>query len=352
MAGAERRIRRRLSLEKPPNMSSENTSALRMLAFGSPILSQISLSRSLLRPEIFNRDDVNISATKKSQGVVLERNVTLVNMPNLKENDLPEQILHKELRKAICFSCPGPHAVLFVLDPFHLTHELIDILKLVTHYFGESILKHTLIVLYHDKDLKTLSVEEEVKRDRNFRELADKCGQNYIFFNEEMNRTDGSQTQALFSKIDEMVLEHGIFSNPEYKDADKRIKIEEKFLRKSKEKAINRKMTALENEYSGEELATEKNKYEERVKKECREMAELVVADKLGFTIRLVDYAVAIGKGALTGALLGFALGLGFDGMAVTAAIGAGLGGILGGAVNAALSYMANYFTEVRRETT
>lgn len=346
MAASERKIRR-LSLERPPNMSGDETS-LRMLMFDSSSRVQISLTHSVLGPGIFTRDDVNISATKKSSGVMQERNITLVNTPNLKENDLPDKILHKELRKAVCFSCPGPHAVLFILDPFHVTSDVLDILKLVVHYFGESILKHVLIVLYHEKDL-SISLEDEVKKNRNFRELAEKCDQNYIFFNEEMNRTEGSQTQALLAKVDEMVLEHGIYSNLEYKEAEKRIKIEEQFLRKSREKEIRQKLKELENEHSGEALASEKMKYEERVCLECREMAEMVVADKFGFTVRLVDYAAAIGKGAFAGALLGFAVG--YDGMAIGAAIGAGIGGILGGAVNAAWSFMVNSFSEVHRRT-
>lgn len=314
--------------------------------FGSSSLLQISLTHSVLGPEIFTRDDVNISATRKSSGVVQEKNITLVNTPNLKENDLPDKILHKELRKAICFSCPGPHAVLLILDPFHVTPDVLDILKPVIHYFGESILKHTLIVLYHEKDL-SISLDEEVKKNKTFRELAEKCDQNYIFFNEEKNRAEGSQIQALFAKVDEM--EHGIYSNLEYKEAEKRITIEERFLRKSRGKEMRQKFKELENEHSREALASEKTKYEERVGLECREMAELVVADKFGFTVRVVDYAVAIGKGAFAGALLGFAVG--YDGMAIGAAIGAGIGGILGGAINAVWSFMANSFSEVRRGT-
>ncbi|XP_051572156.1 GTPase IMAP family member 7 [Myxocyprinus asiaticus] len=339
-------IRRRWSLEEPPYMSIETP--LRMLVFGSSSLQQISLTHSVLGPGIFTRDDVNITATKKSSRVIQERNITLVNTPNLGDNDLPEKILYMEFKKAVCFSCPGPHAALLVLDTFHLTS--IDLLKPVIHYFGERILKHTLIVLYHEKGLQTLSIEDEVKKNKIFRELAEKCGQNYLFFNEEINRTDSSQTKALLAKVDEMVLEHDIYSNLEFKDAEKRIQIEERFIRKSKEKEFREKLKALENEHSGEALDREIMKYEERVQLEGREIAELLVAGRLGFTLRLVDYAVAIGKGAFIGALLGFTIG--YEGMAVGAAVGAGLGGIHGGAANAAWSYIASSFADVRRGNT
>lgn len=342
MASVKGKPRRRLSSDIPPNMSRETP--LRMLVFGNSSHDQVSLTQSVLGQDVFTGDEVNISATKKSSGFVQERNITLVNTPNLQNNDLPDRILHKEFRKAVCFSCPGPHAVVFVVDPFHLTSDTMDILKPMVHHFGEHVLKHTLIVLYHERGMNTLSIEDVVKKNKSFRELAEKCSQNYIFYNEEINRTESSQTKTLLDKVDEMVLEHGMFSNMEYKDAKKRIQIEERFIRKSKEKEIRGTLKALENQHSGEALASEILKYEEKIQLECREKAELVVADKLGFTVRVVDYAVAMGKGAFVGAFLGFAAG--YEGMAVGAAVGAGLGAVFGGAANAAWSYIYKSFTD------
>ncbi|XP_056310132.1 GTPase IMAP family member 7 [Danio aesculapii] len=350
MATVKEKPRRRDSLDRPPNMSSETS--LRMLIFGSSSHVQISTSQSILGQDVFSRFKVNISATKKSSGVFQERKTTLINTPNLQDNrGLPDRVLQKELRKAVCCSCPGPHAVLLILDALHLTADATDILKPVVHYFGEHVLKHILIVLYHKKNLRALSIEDEVKRNKSFSELAEKCGNNYLFFNEEINQThEGSQTQALFTKIDEMVLEHGVYSNLEFKDAEKRIHIEERFIRKSREKEIRQTMEMLEKKHSGEALAREMKNYEDKIQMECREKAELAVADKIGFTLRVVDYAVAVGKGAFVGALLGFAVGN--EGMAIGAAIGAGLGGVLGGAVNAAWSYISSSFPDALRDST
>lgn len=331
------------------HLTVSTESPLRMLVFGSSSRDQISLTQSVLGPDVFARDEVNISATKKSSGVVQGRNITLVNTPNLQENDLPDNVLHKELKKAVCFSCPGPHAVVFVLDPLHLTSDTIDMLKPVVHYFGERVLKHTLIVLYHESDLKILSIEDEVKKDKNFRELAEKCGQNYLFFNEERNRTEGTQTHALIARVDKMDSKVGMFSNVEFMDAEKRIQIQERFIRKSKEKEIMEMLKVLENNHSGEARDSEIKKYEEKVQLECREKAELAVADKLGFLLRVVDYAVAVGKGAFVGAVLGFAIG--YDGMAVGAAIGAAFGGMIGGAANAVRSYISNFFRDAHKRT-
>ncbi|XP_043090773.1 GTPase IMAP family member 7 [Puntigrus tetrazona] len=347
MASVQGKPRRRHSLDSPPNISRETP--LRMLVFGDSSKDQISLTRSVLGQDVFTGDEVNISTTEKSSGVVQDRDIILVNLPNLQDNNLPHSILHKEFRKAVCFSCPGPHAVVFVVDPFNLTSDTTDTLKHMVHYFGERVLKHTLIVLYHERGMRDLSIEDVVKMNKSFRELAEKCSQNYIFYNEEINRSECSQTRALLTQVDEMVSEHGMFSNMEFKDAEKRIQIEERFIHKSKEKEIREALKVLEKLHSGEELAGETLKYEEKMRLKCREKAELVVADKLGFTVRVVDYAVAVGKGAFVGAFLGFAVG--YEGMVVGAAAGAVLGAALGGAANAAWSYIYKSFTDARGAT-
>ncbi|TRY93204.1 hypothetical protein DNTS_006325, partial [Danionella cerebrum] len=146
----------------------------------------------------------------------------------------------------------------------------------------------------------------------------------------ESNGIEGNQTDALLSKVDEMVFEHGVYSNINFQDAERRIQIEERFIMKSREKEMKEGLKKLEEDFSGEALDKETSKYKERLQTECREKAELVMSEKLGFTLRLVDYAIAMGKGAFLGAILGFAVGN--EGMAIGAAVGAGLGGVVGGA--------------------
>ncbi|XP_036423345.1 GTPase IMAP family member 7 [Colossoma macropomum] len=332
--------RRRQSIEKPPTMCIGDTS-LRIVIFGNTGPHQFSLTESILQRAVFDGVDPNATLTTKTSGHVLERNVMLVNTPNLNTHCLAQETLKKEFRKSICFSCPGPHAVLFILNPIDVPPDPYGVFKPVVQYFGESILNHAMVVLYDERELVDSETEiEELK------EFIQKCGQRCFIFSGEKNREEGSMTRQLFHKIDQMVSEHKIYSNPEFKDADKRIKKEEKFLEKERQKEVKKMLEALKNEHSGEDYDREVKLYQEKMHLENRERAEMLIADRLGFTLRLVDYAAAIGKGAFVGAVLGIVMGP--EGMAVGATVGAALGGVLGGAAGATWNYFTGVFADVR----
>lgn len=314
-------------------MSTGDTS-LRILVFGSSGPHQFSLTESVLQREILYGADPNTVTTQKTSEQVLERNVTLVNTPNLRNHGLSPNMLKKEFRKSICFSCPGPHAVLFTLHPLDMPSDAYEVFRPVVEYFGESILDHTVVVLYHQGELSDDEIETKMEEAK---ELFQKCGQKYFTFNRERNEGEGGVTAQLFDRINKMVSERMIFSNPEFKDAENRIKKEEKFIAKEREKEVRKRLEALKKQHSGEDLDREVRLYEEKACMENRERAEVLIADRLGFTLRLVDYAAAVGKGAFAGAVLGAAMGN--EGVAVGAAIGAALGGLLGGAAGAAWNF-------------
>ncbi|XP_076866182.1 GTPase IMAP family member 7-like isoform X2 [Brachyhypopomus gauderio] len=339
---------RRSSFELiPPNMSTEDTS-LRIIVFGTSGPHQYLLTESILQRDIFNVDGTTL--TTKTSGQLFRRNVTLVNTPNLNSPDISHNMCQKELRKAVCFSCPGPHSVIITLDLLDVPSDACQIFKPVVQHFGEAILNHTMVVLYHKKEGDCQSLVDSVRKNKDFGELLEMCGQRYLVFSGNTTRKDNSATEELFNMIDQIVKEHGIYSNQEFQDADKRIKKEERFIKKEREKEVRKALEAIKKTHSGEDLTREVKRYEEQIQSQNRERAEVRVADKLGFALRLVDYAVAIGKGAFVGSLLGSAMGI--VGTVVGATVGAALGGVYGGAAREAWQYITNVFTYVHRETT
>ncbi|KAB5530670.1 hypothetical protein PHYPO_G00132030 [Pangasianodon hypophthalmus] len=335
--------KRRSSILEPPTLSS-----LRMIIFGSSDHHQFSLTESILQRAVFSGADPHTILTTKTSGSVLDRNVTLVNTPNLINHDLFHYTSKKEVKKAVCFSCPGPHAILFTLNPLDMPPNVYDIFKPIVKYFGEHILNNTMIVLYHEEEHWRPSLEDSVKKNKHFRELLEKCGQRCLVFSGKENRNEENVTRKLFEKIDEMVAKHGIFSNLEFKDADKRIKTEEKIIQNQRRKEVSAVLEELKKKHSQEDPESEVNRYEEKIQLENREKAEEQIADRLGFTLRLVDYAAAIGKGAFAGAVL--AVALGFPGMAIGAAVGAALGGLLGGAAGAVRNIITNALGDFGRD--
>lgn len=326
------------------NMSVKHTcvavSDLRVMVFGSSGHQQFSLTESIVQKRVFDGADPNNIPTTKTSGNVFERNVTLVNTPNLLHHDLLHYTSKKELKKAVCFSCPGPHAVVLTLNPSDLPPNPGEIFDPLMQYFGGSIFNHALIVLFHDEERRGETLKEVAKKNKRYRELLEKCGQRCLVFGGVENRSEGTGTRKLLEEIDEMVDKHGIFINLEFRDADKRITREEKILESQRKKEVSAMLEELKKKHSGEDLEREVNDYKERIRLENRERAEVRVADRLGFMLRVVDYAAAIGKGAFAGGVL--AVAMGFPGIAVGAAVGAAFGGLIGGAAGAAWNFLSN----------
>lgn len=328
-------------------MSTKDTS-LRMIIFGSSGHKQFSLTESILQRLVFN--DAQTMLTTKTSGSLFMRDVTLVNTPDLIQHDLLHYMSKKEVKKAVCFSCPGPHAVLFTLNPLDMPQNAYNIFEPVVHYFGENIWNNTMIVLYHEEDEWSQKLEDIVKENKHFGKLLEKCGQRYHVFSGKQNRNEGNVTRGLFEEIDKMVERHGIFSNSEFKDAEKRIKTEEKIIQNQRKKEVSARLEELNKKYSQENLEREVNRFEEKIRLENRERAEVQVAERLGFTLRLVDYAAAIGKGAFAGVILGVAMGV--PGIAIGGSVGAALGGLLGGAAGAVWNMISNALADFGRNAT
>ncbi|XP_060713296.1 GTPase IMAP family member 7-like isoform X3 [Tachysurus vachellii] len=333
--------KRRNSLLEPPSMS--------IIIFGSSGHHQFSLTESILQRKVFN-DAKDTKLTTKTSGNISDRNVTLINTPNLIDHDLFHYMSKKELKKAVCFSCPGPHAVLFTLNPFEIPPNVNEIFKQLVQYFGDKILNNTMVVLYHEEQQLSKQIEDSVKRNKHFNKLFKNYDERCFFFSRMKNRSDGEVTMELFEKIDKMVESHGIFSNPEFEDAEKRIKKEEKILQDQRKKEVNAMLEDLKKTYSQVDLERETEQYKEKIRLENREKAEMMIAERLGFALRLVDYAAAVGKGAFAGTILAGAMG--YPGMAVGAAVGAVLGGMLGGFFRAVWNIISGALSDFGRHAT
>ncbi|TTA69399.1 Nuclear factor 7, ovary [Bagarius yarrelli] len=314
-----------------------------ILMFGNSGHQQFSLTEAILQDPVFNGADPNTILTTKHSGSPMERNVTLVNTPNLSNHNLLHYTFKKELKKAVCFSCPGPHAVLFMLNPYEESPNAYEVFKQVVCYFGEQILSNTIIVLYHNVEQLEQSLEKGVKENQYIKELLEKCDQRFFVFSAEKNRSE--EVMKLLAEVDTIVKDHGIFSNTEFKDAEKRIKNEEKILQNQRKNEVSAALEELKEKHSQEDLEREVERYKKQVCVENREKAELQVADRLGFTLRLVDYAAAVGKGAFAGAILSVATG--YPGTAVGAVVGAAVGGLLGGAAGEIWSYLVSNALEM-----
>ncbi|XP_041718831.1 GTPase IMAP family member 9 isoform X2 [Coregonus clupeaformis] len=337
--------KRRRSIDEPPYCDAE----FRVLVFGRSGRNQFSLTNSILGTDVFDDEVCRIAESQRHRSEAFDRKLAVVNTPNLSECEASEKELNRVFKRSVCMSSPGPYAVLFALDLSNISPGAVRILQLVTKHFGDSILNHMMVVVCHEGEKEDSALEERVKTIRDFRELIEKCGQRYHLFNERKARRDEKVSRQLLEKMDNMVRENAgrFYSNHQYEEAEERIQKEERFMMKAREKEMLTKWKELESRHTGEGLEKELLQFETAIRVENREKAERKISEILGFTLRAVDYAAAVGKGAAVGALCGAVMG--FEGMAVGAVIGAVVGGVVGGAAREAWGYVTNAAEQINR---
>ncbi|XP_048846684.1 claudin k isoform X1 [Brienomyrus brachyistius] len=314
------RRRRRRSMDAPLTMSAE----LRIVLFGSRSPLQFIVSNCILGRQVFMPAECILSQSLKNLGETDGRRVSVINTPNFFEKDRTQQHIKKELKRCVCLSCPGPHAVLLTLDLEDISASDVRTVEELTKYFGDNILKHTILLLCHEGKEENPNLEDRLRKDRNLSEIMDKCGHQYHLFNK-----DSMGAKPLLKSI-ESLAENGdrFFTNYKYEEIEGSIRKEQSVIEKERGKEMSKRLRELDCLYQGEELERKRDLHLKSVRAAVREKAEIVVLDRLGFAAQAMNYAAAVGKGIAVGVLGGAVLGL----MVIVggAIIGAVLGAVVG----------------------
>lgn len=310
---------------------------LRIAVIGSSGPSQFLLTNFILGRETFSKDVYSIATSQKNLGELAGRRVAVVNGPNLYDKELSKSKMRKELRRSMCLSTPGPHAVLVAFDLDKISPNDMKTPKLVLKKFGENVLNYTMILLLYDGDLKGRALNDRVMRtDWHLRELVEQCSCRYHIFSEHWKNRDGSK--ELLHKIERMLRAVGghYYINRSYKRAEESVRNEERKLQKKRQEEMEWTRRELEVQFEGDELRWQMDAYNASVGAEIRAEAELENS-WLGTTL-----AVGLGVGFVAGAIMGMIVGSveGPVGMAVGGAVGGVVGGTSGAAIRVASEHL------------
>uniref|UniRef100_A0A3B3QNY7 AIG1-type G domain-containing protein n=1 Tax=Paramormyrops kingsleyae TaxID=1676925 RepID=A0A3B3QNY7_9TELE len=276
--------RRKSSMDKPLNMPAD----LRIVLFSSRSHLQFIVSNCILGRQVFMPAEGSLSQSLKNLGETEGRRVSVINSPNFFEKDLTQQHIKKELKRCVCLSCPGPHAVLLTLDLEDISATDVRIVEELTKYFGDNILKYTILLLCHEGKEEDSSLEDRLQKDINLREIMDKFGHQYHLFNK-----NSVGAGPLLERIESLVAENGdrFFTNYKYEEIEGSIRKEETFIEKGREKELKKMLCELDSKYEGEELERERDQYLKGVRAEIRKEAERIILDRLGIVLWVVYYA-------------------------------------------------------------
>ncbi|XP_042588690.1 GTPase IMAP family member 9 [Cyprinus carpio] len=320
-----------------PKRADFGDGELRILVIGSSGPSQFLLTNFILGREEFSEEVYSIASSRKNVGEIVGRRVAVVNGPNLYDKDMSKSKMRKELKRSMCLSTPGPHAILITFDLEKISPNDMKTPKLVKDKFGENVLNYTMILLVYDGHLRGRALNDKVMRtDWHLRELVEQCNCRYHVFSKNWRNRSGSW--ELLHKIERMLQTMGghHYVNRSYKRAEESIRNEERKLRKKRQSETERTCRELEEQFQGDELCWQMDAVNERVGAEIRAEAELQNS-----WLR-TSLAVGLGLGFVAGAAMGMIVCSveGPAGMVVGGAVGGVMGGASGAAAQLAIEHL------------
>ncbi|XP_023198682.1 GTPase IMAP family member 2-like isoform X2 [Xiphophorus maculatus] len=188
--------------------SVEPESDLRVVLVGQERVGKSSAGNTILGRKEFNSELSLVPLTlssKKAEGEVLSRRVSVVDTPGLCSYVLTPEEVKAEIQRAVELSSPGPHVFLLTIQLGRFTEQEKRGLEILQEILGPKVSKYIMILFtYGDRLEQTgIDIDEFVQRDKNLQKLVRSCsGMYHVFNNQKME--DRKQVQDLLDKIDSL----------------------------------------------------------------------------------------------------------------------------------------------------
>ncbi|XP_056309007.1 GTPase IMAP family member 9 [Danio aesculapii] len=142
---------------------------------------------------------------QKHTAEVCNRTVTVVDSVNFfNSNDID---LRVELQRELRTRPEGIHAILLVLRLHTFTEQDAELLSLHKQMFGESAIKHTIVLFTHGDELQDKSLDQLIRENSHLSKVIEECeGRFHLLNNKDLNNKD--QVTKLLMKIERMLCEN------------------------------------------------------------------------------------------------------------------------------------------------
>uniref|UniRef100_G1MKN3 GTPase IMAP family member 8 n=1 Tax=Ailuropoda melanoleuca TaxID=9646 RepID=G1MKN3_AILME len=147
-----------------------------------------------------------IKYCKKASREWKGRNLLIVDTPGLFDTKETLETTCTEISRCVLYSCPGPHAIVMVLQVGRYTDEEQKTVALIKAVFGKAAMKHMIVLFTRKDNLEGQSLDDYIaEADVNLRSVIRECGNRCCAFNNRGTEAEKeAQVEELVGLIEQM----------------------------------------------------------------------------------------------------------------------------------------------------